>query len=844
MSICPVGDNVDKNIHDNKNLAVPTPGNKKVYPPQATGGGTELRNESCNIVNTTKNTQGGTDLPNGESSTTNSDSVVYCEAREGWGFEWKSTWAEGEVYVAQSDEHPRASVVAWNGTSYVCIQDNIAEINNAPIPPDSSFDYKGAWTEGEVYVAYSTTHAKASTVDYEGAKWLCIQDHISEIENSPVDGGVYWARLGEGASGEGVNYWQVMALAGGNGSGGGSSGPINTKSMLDKLVDFKDSVFDWIENADLQDWLMAGAVAAGVIWAGSKVMDMISGDGTGDGNADVRYNGSPGYAGTYSAPNLRTVVSSLCDYSGIDYDASLLTGECEFTIASNTSIRSILETLSLVYQFDMVSSGGVLKFVPRHVDAITTITLEDMGFSANAMPPAPYTAKRFQGIDLPKVVNLTYYSAGLDYAQYTQTFENFLYEDGQNVNLDVPVTLSDERARQICQLALVNAHLERKNYKFTTSYKFIGVEPGDILNSPMGLIRVLKITEADEGLLEFECCEAGAEAALVASTGGLQTPTTPSAPVANSDNAIGYSGAFWIDPTNLNDQDKGVRIYAAVHGFGRAGWPGAAIYMSEDGGATYEQIQVADQSATLGLVETATPAADYHVWDNSTEIIVKLNSGSLLSLSDVAVLNGSNWAQIGQELIGFKNATLIADKTYRLTGLLRGLQGTEQYVGTHAANELFCLIDSALVRIDLADSDRGTTKKFKVVTNGSSIDLVEAEDVHIVSNNTRMWTVYKPVVGLVGQDWIITYNERARYDNQLKDYATTNHDPDWGGFGVAIMAPDGVTVKSTSVVQGTSFTYTAAQQVADFGTIQPSIKVSIVQMSQKWGGGFPVVINS
>jgi hypothetical protein len=403
------------------------------------------------------------------------------------------------------------------------------------------------------------------------------------------------------------------------------------------------------------------------------------------------------------------------------------------------------------------------------------------------------------------------------------------------------VTLSDSRAKQIAELALINSHLERMNYKFSTTYKFISVEPGDILNSPMGLIRILKVTEVDEGVLEFEACDAGSDAALSASNQNIQAPTTPSAPAVTT--SLGYSGAFWLDPTNLNDQDTGVRVYAAPHGFGRAGWPGAAIYMSEDGGLTYEQIGTASQEATLGIVETAVSSADYHVWDETTQITVKLNSGTLLSKSELAVLNGDNWAMIGQEIIGFKNATLIADKTYRLTGLLRGRQGTEQYVGNHQANELFCLINSALIKIDLADSDRGTTKKFKVVTIGSSLDKADAEDVHIVSNNTRMWPVYNPVIALSGQDWVISWRERVRFDNQIKDFATTNHDPDWAGFGVAILDADGK-VKSSYVVQGTSVTYTKAQQVADFGTLQAGIKVSIVQMSQKWGGGYPTVINN
>ena len=833
MSICPRPTTVNKKVNS-------APGKFVANPPAQ-------RTEACNAVSTV------VDKPNSTTTTT----TVYVQGpkgdpgdkgEQGWGYKWEGTWAEGKSYVKQKTETPNASAVYWGGSLFICIKDHTSSMAFAPVDPDMQIDFRGEWAPGEVYTAYDSTH-KASTVTYGGKTYYCIQTNISEDINAPQDpeatgvgtGAAFWTVIdtANGSAGQGVEYWELQAL---HGSSGTSALPKPEKDMLEKLVDFKDDVFDWIKNAELKDWLQAAAIAAGVIWAGSKVMDMMQGDGEGDGNAAANYNGSAGYAGAYSAPNLPTVVASLCDYAGIIYDVSALPQEAvEFTVASNTSVRTILEQLSLAYQFDMVNSGGILKFVPRNADAIKTITLEDMGFSSSETPPAPYTAKRYQGVDLPRYIAFTYYSAALDYAQYTQSAELYTYEDGQNVSLSVPVTLSDSRAKQIAELALINSHLERMNYKFSTTYKFISVEPGDILNSPMGLIRILKVTEVDEGVLEFEACDAGSDAALSASNQNIQAPTTPTSPMTTT--SLGYSGAFWIDPTNLNDQDQGVRIYAAVHGYGRAGWPGAAIYMSEDNGQTYEQIGTSTQEATLGIVETATPLADYHVWDETTQITVKLNSGTLLSKSELAVLNGDNWAQIGQELIGFKNATLIADKTYILSGLLRGRQGTEQYVGTHQANELFCLINSSLIKIDLADSDRGTTKKFKVVTIGSSLDKADAEDVHIISNNTRMWTVFKPVIGLVGQDWVITFNERVRFDNQIKDFATTNHDPDWAGFGIAVIDSNNM-VRSSNVIQGNKFTYTAAQQLADFGSLQNSVKVSIVQMSKKWGGGYPVVINS
>lgn len=827
MSICPRPAKVKKQFNASTGkytASAPTP-----------------RTEACNAVTTVTSTP----------SSTSTVTTVYVQGpagpqgpqgKDGWGFEWESEWAEGKSYVKQKEATPNASVVIWGGNEYICIQDHTSSMANSPVDPDGNMEFRGEWTPGEVYTAFDANH-KASTVTYGGLSWYCIATNIAEDQvNMPGAGGeAWWVALDteSGSAGEGVNFWKLYLPKGSNGAPGPGANQVD-KSYLDQLMDFKDNVFDWVKNADLVDWLKAGAIAAGVIWAGSKVMDMMNPD-SGSENHDARYNGSPGYSGAYTAPSLPQVVASLCEYSDITYDVSALPAEpVSFTIASATSIRNILEQLSVAFQFDCVNSGGVLKFVPRNTSPIKTITLADMGFSSSDQLPAPYVVKRLQGIDLPRYVSLTYRSEDVDYNSYTQSAELYTYTEGQQVALEVPVCISHEKAKAICETSLTNAHLERTNFKFNTTYKFIDVEPGDILNSEVhGLIRVLRVTENEEGILEFECSDAGVDAANMVSNTSPQLPAVSNKVVAE----IGPSQAFWIDPTNLDDTDKTVRVYAAVHGYGKAGWPGAAIYMSEDGGASYEQIGTATKEATLGMVGFATESSPWHVWDNTTEIVVTLKTGTLLSKSEQAVLNGANRAQVGQEMIGFCNAQLIGEKTYKLTKLLRGRQGTEAYVGTHQANELFCLLDDALVRIELTDSDRATTKKFKVVTIGSSLDLVDAEDVQIISNNTMMWSVFNPKLVKSGTDFVLNFSERARFDNQLKDFSTTNHDIDWAGFGIAVLDSNNV-VKKTFVVQGTSFTYTGTQQVNDFGSTQTHIKMSIVQMSQKWGGGFPTVINN
>lgn len=684
--------------------------------------------------------------------------------------------------------------------------------------------WKGNWAADVQYKAQSCpSNPNADVIQLESRTFVCVEDHLSTVDggDKPVDfsGGFYWELM----TGNDGTTSQLLP---------------EEKSFFDKL---KDNVFDWIKNADLTDWLLLGAAAVGIIWAGSKILDMMKPNAhEGDGNSDQRYNGSPAYSGSYTAPTIKNVVEQLCIYSNVSYDVSALgDDECEFVIGTNTAVQVILETLSLAYQFDILTSFGILKFVPRNVTPVATIALSDMGFSSSTTPPPPFTARRFQGIDLPNQVTLNYYSAALDYGKYNQTATLFTYKEGTAVNLEVPVTLTDAKAKQIVETTLINAHLERMNYVFNTSYKFIHIEPGDVINSPMGNLRILKIEETEEGILKFEASDAGEPAALDPSNLSLQPPPSTN----NVPTVIGYSQGLWIDPPNLNDQDKNVRVYCAVHGYGQSGWPGAAIYMSSDGGSSYSQVSQSLKEATVGLVASATPSADYHIWDNTTTISVTLKTGTLLSKAEIAVLNGDNWAMVGQEVIGFKTATLTAPNTYTLSGLLRGLQGTEVYIDSHVTNELFCLIDDGLVKIEFPDSERKTVKKFKVVTFGSSLDVTASEDVQIVSNNTLMWQPLKCKAVMSGQDWVITAEERVRFDNQLKDYVTTNHDVDWAGMGYAILGAGDV-VKRTYVNQGEPFTYTAAEQVSDFGTLQNTLKVSIVQLSQKWGGGLPKIINS
>lgn len=690
--------------------------------------------------------------------------------------------------------------------------------------------WKGDWTDS---FDYKKNHVVRNT--FTGNAYVCSTDHTSSGADEP----------GFGASWN--TNWDVMTDVTVNAL------PPEQKDFLTSL---KDSVFDWIDNATVGDWLTALAVGAGIIWAGSAISDMMSADGKTNGSgqsADKRYNGSAGYNGSFTSPNLQTVVASLMEYGGYSaaqYDVTQLpTKEVHFTVASTMAIRDVLANLATVYQFDIVPSGDKVKFIPKTLSSVRTLTSADLGHvraESAFTSSTPYTAKRYQGIDLPRSVTLNYYSEALDHNIFTQVSTLETFDSGQDVKIEVPFTLSDEEAKRITESSLVNAHIEQQEYTFTTDYYNIDLEPGDIITIPLDSgtntnVRITRIRETDDGLLEFTVVRAD-----FASSSYVSSPVTVPAPAdqINAPTTIGYSQALFIEVPPLSDSETSPRIMTIVHGYGAAGWPGAALYRSVDGGSTYSMVTTSNKTPTFGMVSAVTAApSNYHVWDTTTTISVTLKQGTLLSSSDIAVQNGTNWCMIGEEVIGFVNATLTGPNTYILSRLLRGRQGTEVKCGQHVTNELFVILDDQLTTINLDQSDVGKTVKYKAVTFGSDLSITDSVDVQPFGLNMRPWRVAQPKLKKeTNGDWTISWIERPRYNNGMRDYTEISHDPDWGGYAIAIL-DNTDTVKRQITTVGTSYTYTVAMQQTDFGSAQTTLKASIIQMSQSAGGGYPAPIN-
>ncbi len=586
--------------------------------------------------------------------------------------------------------------------------------------------------------------------------------------------------------------------------------------------------------------------------------------------------------------DLPSAVTTLCERAGLtQFDVSLLPPiAVNFVRGDTITARSMLTRLSQAYFFSMVDSGGILRFVPQGQPPQAVIPLEDLGYdkiSANAV--TPFTSSRISGVDLPRSVKIRYTSAALNWEKYEQIFALESYDSGKEITLDLPLILDDQTAYNIAALACTLPHAERMQFAFTTSYKWLAIEPGDVVTLPFGTCRILTVKMGQKGgipVIDFTACIDGMNAlagagyatpalpnyqpntggvtALLAAPANLATVHTPSSstphPIAAAPQMVqtvpnaGVAKMVLTEPPPLKQSDTGMRFMVGAYSTGNA-FPGAGIFQSTDGGNTYTQLTTEIGGTVAGYANTvlAAPTAEqgFYTWDTMNTVDVYMLGGATLApLTDLQVMNGGNGAMLGQELIQYAQATLMTDSLgnpfYRLSRLLRGRRGTEWAMGTHQIGEPFYAIPSALSKEPYTPPMLNNAYLYKVVMMGGDLGNAPATSYEPNGNSLRQWAVCHPSVTRdSSNDWTVSWVPRARYNGDWASGYIPTLDSDTAGWSIDVLR--GTTVKRTIQVplQQTGpwqTIYTAAMQAADgFSAGQSGIVFNIYQLSASVGRG-------
>ncbi|MDX1901894.1 MAG: phage tail protein [Gammaproteobacteria bacterium] len=536
-------------------------------------------------------------------------------------------------------------------------------------------------------------------------------------------------------------------------------------------------------------------------------------------------------------PLLAAIVQDICLKAGLglnDIDVSLLGNNIVgYAISQQSSARDSLTPLQSAYFFDVVESGFKLKFVPRGLASPVIIPEDDLSAREYGQEEVPdLTTTRAQELDLPRRMNVLFTNINADYQQGNQIAQRIITQATTEQKIELSIAMADADAAKIADVLLYDAWTQRTQFEFSLSRKYAYLDPTDVVIVHGHVMRLINVDYGDPGLLKLKAVMEDETVYTSLATGDdVTTQSAPELPLPSP------ARLFLMDMPILQDIDDDYGFYACASGV-LQNWPGAVVTKSIDGGDTYSEVYSNNTPGVYGMVLTQLPDHKTTVFDETSQVYVKLTSGELSSTTELNILNGANACVMGLEVLQFQYAELQPDGSYLLSRFLRGRRGTELATDLHVEGEAFILIDAATwKRVHSSESEIGIERVYKAITYGRTLQESYAQ---AFTNTAIGKKPYSPV-GIRGSrdsdDLTITWIRRSRVGGSWRDYVDATIDPEITGYEVDVY--DGDDVIRTLDAEDEEVVYTAADQTTDFGSPQSEITIKIYAIGQTVGRGFP-----
>ncbi len=243
-------------------------------------------------------------------------------------------------------------------------------------------------------------------------------------------------------------------------------------------------------------------------------------------------------------------------------------------------------------------------------------------------------------------------------------------------------------------------------------------------------------------------------------------------------------------------------------------------------------------AATVGVLTAPLAMGVRHRWDEATVIEVRIEGRAPESLSDEAVLAGGNAVAVetaeGWEIVQFRTAAPVGGDVWRLTGLLRGQQGTDGEMRASAeAGAVVVVLDRDLPRVESGSDERGLPLIWRAGPAGAPPGVVgfASREETVRGLHERPWSPCRLRVESGDDGLHITWTGRLRAGGDSWEREAVRVDA--GRWRVRVL--DGDDVVRTFEVEAETALYGAADVAADWpGGVDADAIVAVAQ----WGAGF------
>ncbi len=516
-----------------------------------------------------------------------------------------------------------------------------------------------------------------------------------------------------------------------------------------------------------------------------------------------------------------------------------------YVIDRPASFRRAVEPLASIFGIDAIETGSRIRLRGRRGQGRRLTVGRDA--LAEAEDGEPLKVQRQDLSELPAVARIAYQDTDLDGRPGSvEAMRSGSPGTDRVLSVETSGVLDADQMGGHCEAMLRREWARRDTAEFELMPSRLALEPGDVIAiDDDGDARSWLVTEIGDaegrringerildGLFETGRGTARAEKTQ------RQSPASPAAAIPS------LAFVEFRPPEGLSNgaSDRSALFAAAT----ASPWSRGVVLYRQIDEDTLRAVGHATEPARMGRLVGALHAGPVWRWDRVNAFTVELARGTLSSKPEAAILSGGNALAVedpdgGWEILQFRDAELIAERTYRLSHLLRGQAGSEAFAARLKSDSRVVVLDDALLPVPSTAFAIGRPATWRFAPYGVALEpeVLRERDYTPRGDSLRPLSPVHLAARRLGADGdlALTWIRRTRVQGDGWELVEVPLGEASEAYRVEIGA--GGTVRRTLSVTEPRAVYRRSDQLADFGAISP-IDVTVSQMSATIGAGEPL----
>lgn len=536
--------------------------------------------------------------------------------------------------------------------------------------------------------------------------------------------------------------------------------------------------------------------------------------------------------GRLGAGTLADVIAAILTDNGFaEFDVSALSGDLTGYVQGDVaSARTMIEPLMAAFQIDCRESGGKLVFSsrakvsspPRVLDVLADIEGKPL-----------WSETRAQESDVAAQATLDHYDEAGDYENAVARSRRMSAGNDRMAAGAIAGVLSEATAAAAAEEILRDQRLARRSVKLGVAPYLVDIEPGDAVTLPglAGRFRVARIEDGAARAIE------AVEYTPPVGAHAYQSSVTRAGSGGGAAQAFAPDVVF-LDLPCLGSKPPEAYACAAV-----LARPWRTVTLSAATGTEgYRPRAVVARPATMGrLASPLAPGFSGRI-DRADALDVTLAFGSFGSVTEAELLAGANRLAVRAvngvfEIVSFEAAEEVAAGRWRLTGLLRGQLGTADAMAAGgAAGAEVVLLNEAVVSLGLDPGEAGLSLNWRAEAGVSTVGPFAFAGGRRAA--TPLAPVHLAAARQASGDIRLSWIRAGRIDGDNWDAYDISLDEPQERYLVEIINAGGGVVRHAEVT-APSFTYAAADVLADFGAPPSVLRTRVRQIGWTVASGLP-----